>query len=381
MKERIGQTIAEYDKQGIHRTGSDVDVASAEWLSEEIRTAGATPLRESFEFQRVEIQTATLEFADLTIEGVPAYDCSYTDQEGVTGTLGELNSDASIGVIMAPPSDQSDQQHAIIEARRTNAHDAIIVVADEGFPSSGPTPVNAEHFRAPMGPPVLQVANRHWSRIQTAMSAGEKASVTAHATYTRAPAINVGTEIWGRDTSLAPLVVMTPRSGWWNCASERGGGIALWLELIRHFSDHQPKRSMIFTANTGHELSHTGLDFFIEQNPELPTDAHCWIHLGANFVARGAQILVQYSDKTIETITKSAMDSSNFQADLMIPGTRRPLGEARNIYDHQGRYLSLLASNPLFHHPEDRWPVAVDMKAAVSAAKFMLQAAEQLTES
>ncbi|MDP6926473.1 MAG: hypothetical protein QGG84_05245 [Rhodospirillales bacterium] len=43
------------------------------------------------------------------------------------------------------------------------------------------------------------------------------------------------------------------------------------------------------------------------------------------------------------------------------PG-QRPLGEARNIYDGGGRYISLLGRNGLFHHPADVWPDAVDLE-------------------
>ena len=46
------------------------------------------------------------------------------------------------------------------------------------------------------------------------------------------------------------------------------------------------RRDVIFTANTGHELGHTGLDLFLEKNPKLIKEAHVWMHLGANFAAQ-----------------------------------------------------------------------------------------------
>jgi hypothetical protein len=48
-----------------------------------------------------------------------------------------------------------------------------------------------------------------------------------------------------------------------------------------------------------------------------------------------------------------------------VPRGTRPGGEARNIHDGGGRYVSLLGSGPYFHNVADRWPVAVDV-AAVS---------------
>jgi hypothetical protein len=62
---------------------------------------------------------------------------------------------------------------------------------------------------------------------------GAHAVVTAQVERTQAQAFNVVTVVAGTNRSAAPLVVMTPRSGWWWCASERGGGLACWLEIMR----------------------------------------------------------------------------------------------------------------------------------------------------
>jgi hypothetical protein len=62
---------------------------------------------------------------------------------------------------------------------------------------------------------------------------------------------------------------MTPRSGWWSCASGRGGGLVLFLEIMRAVRKAHTARTVIFTANSGHELGHLGLDHFIEEEPNL----------------------------------------------------------------------------------------------------------------
>ena len=86
-----------------------------------------------------------------------------------------------------------------------------------------------------------------------------------HCEYVKATARNVEAKIEGSNSELAPIVVMTPRSGWWLNASERGGGIACFLEIMRAVKSSAPKRDVIFTANTGHELGHTGLDLFLAE--------------------------------------------------------------------------------------------------------------------
>ena len=59
------------------------------------------------------------------------------------------------------------------------------------------------------------------------------------------------------------------RSGWWGCASERGGGLACWLEIMRAMCAARPVRDTLFLASSGHELGHLGLDAFIQRRPRL----------------------------------------------------------------------------------------------------------------
>jgi hypothetical protein len=194
-------------------------------------------------------------------------------------------------------------------------------------------------------------------------------------------ASNVGATIVGRDQSLAPLVIMTPRSGWWRCTSERGGGLASWLECLHRFTRQRPLRTVRFTANTGHELGHVGLDYHLERNPRLVRDAHCWMHLGANYAANGGFVLYQASDEELMAQGARFLGEAGQSPDQTIPVGDRPLGEARNIFDGGGRYVSLLGSNPLFHHPDDRWPDAVDIDKARRTTAAMVRMAVDLANA
>ena len=49
----------------------------------------------------------------------------------------------------------------------------------------------------------------------------------------KAEALNVSAEVPGADSRLAPVVVMTPRSGWFACASERAAALAAFVEIFR----------------------------------------------------------------------------------------------------------------------------------------------------
>jgi hypothetical protein len=359
---RIADIIREYSAQGYHRTGTAVDTVSGAWLSDRIQDMGIASFMDPIELNRVNVLYASLQLDGQTIEGVPLYDCHYTDVEGITGRAGHLGSDADIGVIMLPPSTVSPEHNQLEALRKEMGHKAIINVSHSSYPETGVATLNAEDFRvAPFGPPTLQIANGHWQRVQDAIAQRREITLTTLCERVPAKAYNVSARIPGSDPDLAPMVIMTPRSGWWRCASERGGGIAVFLELMRDLVANPPQRDVIFTANSGHELSHLGLDQMLHENPGLARDAHIWIHLGANFAATGSQVRLQYSSQNIKELTRRYLQQADLSPGIETPIENRPLGEARNIHDAGGNFLSLLGNNDLFHHPDDRWPHAVDV--------------------
>ncbi len=361
--ERIDRIIREYSEQGDHRSGTDVDLASAEWLKTEITKLGVAHEEDRFSFRRINIERSALVLDGTVIEGVPLYDCTYTNAEGVVGALGELGSGAEIGVLKSLPHLSTPGGQALMKARADSTHKAILVVTDDRMPP-GTTLFNAEDFNTPFGPPVLQISNTHWPEVTAAREAGAHAQLIAQCDYVDATGVNVLGTIKGTNPDLDPLVVMTPRSGWWACASERGGGIACMLEMMRAIQLEGPDRDVLFTANTGHELGHIGLDHYLEPRQELVQRAHMWIHLGANFSAGvGAAVRLQFSDAEAKSALAGPLSAHNLTPAVETELGTRPFGEARNIHDQKGRYISLLGGNGLFHHPADTWPNAVDLPA------------------
>jgi hypothetical protein len=193
---------------------------------------------------------------------------------------------------------------------------------------------------------------------------------------------NVTAKIDGILPDLEPLVVMTPRSGWWNCASERGGGIAVWLEMLRELTNMKPERSVFFLASTGHELGHYGLDHYLAERKGLVGRAAAWIHLGANFgAAVGSKPVLQVSDQKLHRLALEAIDAAGMRPLNVRPVGTPPKGEARNIHEAGGRYISLVGSNGLFHHPQDRWPSAVDLDAVMQFTDAFARIAKELVRA
>ena len=376
-RERISRIILDYDGQGIHRTGTDVDDASAAWLVDQARAAGAMVALERFRLSRVELRACSVAAGSRTVEGLPLFDGGFTGPEGVIGRLGLAESNAEIAVVDLDGAAISSEGRSL-EALRRGRHRAIVGITNGGQP--GLTPMNAYRFAEPYGVPVVQVASTAGGSLHEAARRGERATVVAHAVRVPDTAGNVTATVRGRVTDLPPVVVMTPRSGWWHCASERGGGLACWLETIRAAAAARPSRTIEFVASSGHELGHLGLDAFIAERKSLVKSAAAWIHLGANIGAAGGRMRLQASDDQMEERASAALARAGTSiADRVARGTL-PAGEARNIHVGGGRYVSMLGSGPYFHSLTDRWPAVVDVPAIARYAAAVAELAVTLAE-
>ena len=365
-----------------HRTGTDGDQRTAEWLADMIRAAGAEPHLDAFPFTRRILHECAISIGDRRLEGVPAFDGGYTTEEGILARLTPLMEDSKKnykGDCIAVTSFSPAGEHppTLLHSARTKPYQAIVAYSARAEMIPGLALVNAPRYHEPYGPPVLQVATEHQDWLEDAAGEQALAHLVAHVTQEETTACNVQTRITGRDPSLAPLVIMTPRSAWWTCTAERAGGIALWLACVRHFVDAGSDRDVIFTANTGHELGHVGLDHYLAQQPTLLQDAHAWIHLGANFAAVDSKLWYQASP-ALMALGLDALATEGCVPEKITPEGNQPTGEAGNIYDGGGRYLSLLGDNRWFHHPDDRWPDTVDIERMARLNRAMIHVATVL---
>lgn len=398
---RIRRIIRTFEEQGFHRTGTSVDRASANWLREEARQAGLTASLESFPLQRVDPLSAALTVGDRRIEGIPLFDAAFTDERGVRGRLGSLESDVEIGLGEAIPN--AAGTGPLGEARRKQRHKAIVCVTRGGEP--GLCPSNADSFLQPFGPPVLQVGSELASWLREQAQRGVEVEVLAHVKRTPVEAFNVTAKVTGANPALPPLVIMTPRSGWYWCASERGGGLACWLELMRVMRQAKPERDVLFVASSGHELGHLGINAFVDRRPGIVSSSVGWIHLGANIgAARSANSqlrpadmtsgippsarlpqargnTVQASDDRMEGMLAQAMTSAELTIDVRVPHNRIPGGEAEVVHRGGGRYVSVIGSNVLFHNPSDRGPKVIDARAIEAFVEAFAAVARTLAGS
>ena len=363
--------IRAYERLGIHRTGWGADDAAADWLVEELAAIGIKGRVEQFEFPQLHIRRAELRIGGRSVPGVPLYDGGTTGREGVSAPLaaaldGALTAGGGpvIAVWEVPQSDARRLTPAVYETLDAlAAAGAVGVVMVMGDEHGEPVLRNAERPDQPLALPVLQVAPKDVGEGLR----GEGALVI-DAERRPGTARNVAAEIAGADPSLAPVVLMTPKSGWYTCAAERGGGLAVWLAVAEAAAEQPGERTLQLIASSGHELHHYGLDAWLDGPTGVPArDAHVWVHLGASIGAKQGEGRVGAADEELMALAKQALAEHGIEREPMAVGFSG-FGEARNIAERGGRYISLLGGHPYFHSPNDVFEKAVDLEALAAHA-------------
>ncbi len=363
---RIEARIRAYEGFGVHRTGWRGDDRTTDWLIAELRAAGVAAESERFAFPRVEVQRARFTWADGSVDGEPMYDGGFTRIGGVTGDLGEDGDPEPFGkLLIATSALRGDRQWSAPDARALYTglgNEGVLgVVVPTGDAEGEIVLRNAEHIRQPFSVPVLQVASKEARRLTAALLLGGEATLEIDGDRLNSRATNVVATLPGSDEGSAPIVVMTPKSGWFTCSAERGGGLTIWLALAEALAALPARRRTVhFLASSGHELHHAGLEEFIKKRPALPQGAHVWLHLGASIGAKAAVARIGAADEALHTLTTGALASAGVEVYEAMEAGQPGGGEARNIAQYRGRYVTFLGGHRYFHSPQDTFDKTCD---------------------
>lgn len=371
------EDIRTWDAQAEHRTGTEGDRITSQLLVDRLAAANVSAEIVSFPFVRRIPKKCYIEIAGERIDGLPLFDGGETSGilEGNIKRLGDV---ATIGAGEVYSAGGGPSRN-LNSFRTQDQHQALVGIARSATP--GVAMLNADAYKHPFGVPTLIVDGANESLLQRAIENQQNVKLNVSFEIEATTATNVEVRIAGSQSELAPLIVMTPKSSWWTSTAERCGGIAAWLWCIRESAKSTPARDITFTANTGHELGHVGLEYFLEQHPDLGTGARAWVHLGANFAASNSAIRVQYSDEELGTLISHCTERYDVPVAGSVDGNMRPGGEARNIFDAGGNYVSMLGSNSLFHHPDDRMANNVDLNLAQRTSNAVAEIVRSLSRA
>ena len=87
---------------------------------------------------------------------------------------------------------------------------------------------------------------------------------------------------------------------------------------------------------------------------------------------------IQASDDQIDGLLTQAMTESGLRVDARMPRDRVPRGEAEVVHRGGGRYVSVIGSNTMFHHPSDRGPEVIDVAAIAAFTRAFAIVAKKL---
>ena len=375
----IEARIRAYERFGIHRTGWPGDDATSDWLVEELGRLGVAADTERFTFPRVETRRTRLtwgtgprDYAD----GVPMYDGGFTRAGGIGGELVSDEDGDPFGkiVVFASAAARRPAGNPPTGARETFGELARAGAVGAVVPTGQRSSIrlrNAGYIDRPYSLPVLQVAPDDIRDLAAAMIIGVEGVLEIDGERLQSTATNVVAGVEGTDPGAAPLIVITPKSGWFTCAAERGGGIAVWLALAEHFARIAPRREVHLLASSGHELHHQGLEHWLRSRTALVRRAVLTLHLGASIGARYPAPEYGASSTAWHDVARDAMraEGIDLEAVTPMPPGEPGSGEARNIHEAGGRFVSFLGHHRYFHMPDDTVDSAVDAEAVARYAR------------
>ena len=252
--------VEQYAALGDHRTGTKVDHDTSEWFCAQLECRGATVSRRSFDtniYQSVwyvNIDGREVASLPLFYEGVGRHRTTDIARDVLT-----VNTYDAV---------YPDLQ-GIIESARKCGRAALVVAtkcANDSIYAINRIPQLAS------GLPTLLVPGR----VSEELAHG-RVEMELEASIVRGQSCNViGCFGSGRES---PILITTPLSGWFECAGERGTGIAVALSLAQSLA---AQTNVMLVATSGHELGYEGAWQFANATQHSP---RLVVHIGASVAA------------------------------------------------------------------------------------------------
>jgi hypothetical protein len=342
LGDQLFRDVVSYASLPSHRTGTPQDAQTVEWLDALLRSDGALTERQQWEFPQWSANWSA------ELDG-SAIDCLPIFYSGV-GTFGPPN-------ITITPTAHSHGLFSVKNVRPSN-----VAVGSR---------------------PTMQVAGCY---------AGREQEIRAHITEAK---IMQGSSsnilaTYGCSLDTAEVLIGTPTSGWFSCASERGTGIAVARWLARTLAAEGKRVALL--ATSGHELFNIGLQRFLETWPSTQVPRctpKAIVHIGASVGARNyAPVdLVRtpaFSD-TLFAITNqvdspptAALAALGFHPRIGTTDPKMWVGEGTNWCALDLPLLSIAGMSHWFHSPDDTADNATHPTLLAAVATALHREAQRL---
>jgi hypothetical protein len=357
------EMVKEYAALGTHRTGTEVDRATASWLAAQLEARGATVARQDFSFDLFNANTTVLLGAD-EIPSMPLY--YQATGELTTNRVGVAEfGDGEHG------SGLDDALETIIDQAMSAGYEAL-VIATHGQ-TGDLVAINCEPvLRNRL--PVILVPGRYADALYAA-----PLTVIYSATQKQGLSSNIIGH-WGPSRIPPSLVITTPMSGWFCCAAERGTGLAVAVQVGEWLSRHRPHLALQLIAPSGHELGFYGAYRLVQTITAAPGAV---LHLGSCIAAVDGQM---------QGIVHAGKAASDAVKDALAPLSIIPVhpenhldpdnwvGESQCWARFGMPMVSIAGVSPLFHTPGDLAQKATTPELLEQAAVCIADVAVALTD-
>lgn len=286
--ESLFRDVIRWADIGEHRTGTEGDLKTGNWIFDRLQSAGLKSEFQGFALPQVFLKEATLRVDGRLLECFP-FGLPPLNDKATSGplTMCSRGTDTSTfrGHIAVFSYDDFDSPQQFLKVVGSGVAAILLTCPHpDGELTVGNPPPPFHRQQTPI--PILFVAAKDLDRLKNSAAEGKRGEVTINGEFRpKTLARNVlgrldlGSKKW--------CVVSTPASGWFQCVGERGSGVALLLGLATWAARRQFDCNWLFAATTGHELGHVGMQSLMDADLAPPVSAvNVWLVLGASIATR-----------------------------------------------------------------------------------------------
>ena len=286
--EKLRADLVQYSAMGEHRTASAIDHVTSNWIRRRLEAAGFTAELQPWTLRQFQLKECWVEVYGKRLEAFPLWYPKATGPTPICDRLTLSGETVSGRIALTQFSDimvtpKSDHASKIQDSASAGAR---AIVGCTPHPSGEVYGQNVipPYNQTPWPIPVVMIAPRNWHILEAAAIHNDKISVHLSGDdELSSVAYNVAAKLERGDSWI---IISTPQSGWFRCASERGAGVALLIALAKWASASDLPHSFLFLSTTGHEIGHMGIHNLMETyDLPLPTKTECWLHLGSSIGA------------------------------------------------------------------------------------------------
>ncbi len=290
--DRLFADVEHYCVLGDHRTATECDFKTAQWIADELSRAGFTTRFHTFTVRQFFLRGARLEIAGRDLECFPLWPPRASSRP-VIARLARIDAKPSetkgrIALVRFQKrgGDTVSPRSPAVEVVTTaiNAGAIGLIAVTEG-PTGEIIAMNSFGNLPAWPVPVFLVAPRDLPRLEAAAQSGDDVSMFIDGDANdAAPARNVIAMLPATDPAPGErklMIVSTPISGWFRCGGERGPGVAMLLGLGRFVAARTRKCDWLFLGHSGHELGFAGMRAYLRDEPPPRDRVKCWMLFGA----------------------------------------------------------------------------------------------------